>query len=228
MYQHFRNFQTELKHAKDVNIIQRFQELSPKSVAKNLFGHVRAGDKIAITTRKNNAITKEYVQAIIEKQHEQQQQSRQVPINRKIQQTSLDQGRLPYGNLENMINNNNSNEIPIPQVRVITGQSATEDFCFLKETSNELIGMRQSSFFHWAAYLGRSPNVRAYSIVHDNGNDNDNDIDKKSMMNGTDGDLLSEGEEKKFYYRHILHYENLILTINKYYSPSIFFSEKLS
>jgi hypothetical protein len=40
------------------------------------------------------------------------------------------------------------------KVRVIAGNSATEDFCFLAKAKKELVGGQRSSFFTWAAFFG--------------------------------------------------------------------------
>ena len=40
------------------------------------------------------------------------------------------------------------------KVRLMTGHSPTQDFCFLMKARKELIGGQRSSFFVWAAYLG--------------------------------------------------------------------------
>ena len=50
------------------------------------------------------------------------------------------------------------------EVRVVSGQSAVQDFCFLKRAKKELVGLQLSSFFHWAAYLGFSKRVLSYSV----------------------------------------------------------------
>mmetsp|Transcript_8798 Transcript_8798/g.23752 ORF Transcript_8798/g.23752 Transcript_8798/m.23752 type:complete len:171 (-) Transcript_8798:773-1285(-) len=47
LYQHFRNFQTELRNAAG----HGFEDLAPRRIAHELFAHLKAGDKIAITTR---------------------------------------------------------------------------------------------------------------------------------------------------------------------------------
>jgi hypothetical protein len=39
-------------------------------------------------------------------------------------------------------------------VRVVDGQSGTEDFCFLMSAQKELVGTSLSTFSRWAAYLG--------------------------------------------------------------------------
>ena len=39
------------------------------------------------------------------------------------------------------------------EVRLITNQTAVEDFCFLKSTQRELVGMVRSTFVVWAALL---------------------------------------------------------------------------
>jgi hypothetical protein len=42
----------------------RFEELNPQRTAEELFGHLQPGDKVAITTRFNNAVTQEYVKQL--------------------------------------------------------------------------------------------------------------------------------------------------------------------
>ena len=49
------------------------------------------------------------------------------------------------------------------QVRIIQGQSGPQDFCFLLKSKKELVGNYQSTFFFWAALLGRASNVRLYT-----------------------------------------------------------------
>ncbi len=50
------------------------------------------------------------------------------------------------------------------QVRVIEGQSASQDFCFLLQAKKELVGNFQSTFFFWAAVLGQAATVRLYTL----------------------------------------------------------------
>jgi hypothetical protein len=58
--QHFRNFHTELPRAKKLG----FEELNPNRTAEELFGHLQPGDKVAITTRFNNAVAQVYVKQL--------------------------------------------------------------------------------------------------------------------------------------------------------------------
>ena len=50
------------------------------------------------------------------------------------------------------------------KVRVITGQSGIEDFCFLLKANQELVGNFQSTYAFWAAILGQSHKVKFYTI----------------------------------------------------------------
>lgn len=52
------------------------------------------------------------------------------------------------------------------QVRVLTGQTRTEDFCFLLSTQKELVGSGMSTFLMWAAILGNATTVRPYVYDH--------------------------------------------------------------
>ena len=66
---------------------------------------------------------------------------------------------------------------PSLQIRVISDQSAVEDFCFLKSAKRELVGHDLSSFFQWAAYLGIGSNDDS------NGNDDgDNNTKNNSIQ----------------------------------------------
>lgn len=103
---HFRNFVTELQ---GVTSELGFDELSPNQTANELLGHLQARDKVAITTRFDNEVTQQYVQA--------------------FQAKGL-------------------------QVRVVAGNSPTQDFCFLMKAQKELVGGLRSTFFTWAAFLG--------------------------------------------------------------------------
>lgn len=49
------------------------------------------------------------------------------------------------------------------QVRVVK-QSGFEDFCFLLHAQKELVGVAESTFVLWAAYLGNATKVRLYSM----------------------------------------------------------------
>jgi len=49
-------------------------------------------------------------------------------------------------------------------VRLISGQSDTEDFCFLMHAKKELVGTHMSKFFLWSALLGSAKKIRAYSV----------------------------------------------------------------
>jgi hypothetical protein len=51
------------------------------------------------------------------------------------------------------------------QVRVVEGQSAAQDFCFLLKSTKELVGNFQSTFFFWAAVLSRTVStIRWYTL----------------------------------------------------------------
>jgi hypothetical protein len=50
-------------------------------------------------------------------------------------------------------------------VRVIDGQSDTEDFCFLMSAQKELVGTSQSSFAIWAAFLGQMKHADLYFLL---------------------------------------------------------------
>ena len=47
-------------------------------------------------------------------------------------------------------------------VRMIRGQSSTQDFCFLRRTQTELIGAKTSTYALWAGLLGNATRVRLY------------------------------------------------------------------
>lgn len=70
------------------------------------------------------------------------------------------------------------------QIRLISGQSPAEDFCFLKRAQKEMVGTEISSFFVWAAYLGTA-DVRSY-FVADN-----REAGKKSSYPWRDSELQS-------------------------------------
>ena len=114
---HLRNFLTEMP-----NLGKRlgFEQLSPNKTAQELFGHLKEGGKVAITTRFGTDFVQDYV------------------------------GALRARGL---------------QVRVISGQTDVQDFCFLMEAQKELVGLFQSTFVRWAAYLGRNiTKARLYFI----------------------------------------------------------------
>ena len=51
------------------------------------------------------------------------------------------------------------------KVRVVTGQTGVQDFCFLKSSTKEIVGTRKSTYFGWAALLSDTvKRVTAYSI----------------------------------------------------------------
>ena len=50
------------------------------------------------------------------------------------------------------------------KVRVITNQSAVEDFCFLLSAKKELTGTLKSTFVKWAALLGDMEHVELYYL----------------------------------------------------------------
>lgn len=50
------------------------------------------------------------------------------------------------------------------QVRVIHGQSAVEDLCFLMSAKKELVGTIKSSYVRWAAMLGDMERVELYDM----------------------------------------------------------------
>jgi hypothetical protein len=49
-------------------------------------------------------------------------------------------------------------------VRLVTNQTAFQDFCFLTQAQKELVGMVRSTFLVWAGLLGRAQRVRMYSV----------------------------------------------------------------
>jgi len=113
---HFRAYLLELPR----KALQKgYQELSPNQTARDLFGHLGAGDKVAITTRFAASLAQPYVDAL---------------------------------------------ERRGMQVRVITNQTDTEDFCFLLNAQKEMVGLARSTFFSWAGVLSNCSRVRAYSI----------------------------------------------------------------
>lgn len=50
------------------------------------------------------------------------------------------------------------------RVRVITGQTGVEDFCFLMHAQKELVGIAESTYATWAAHLGNAKRARFYSM----------------------------------------------------------------
>jgi len=54
------------------------------------------------------------------------------------------------------------------QVRVITNQTGTQDFCFLMTAQKELVGTLLSTFVDWAAYLGNMKRANLYRVVSPN------------------------------------------------------------
>jgi hypothetical protein len=97
-----------------------YEELSPNKTAFELCGHLKPGDKVAITTRYGGKHVEPYVSAL--------------------------RGRGL-------------------QVRVIEGQSGTEDFCFLMSAQKELVGSLLSTFMMWAAYLGDMKRANLYRVI---------------------------------------------------------------
>jgi hypothetical protein len=97
-----------------------FEELSPNKTAFELFGHLKPGNKVAITTRFGGKAVEPYVAAL--------------------------KGRGL-------------------QVRVIEGQSGTQDFCFLMSAQKELVGSSLSTFVMWAAYLGDMKRANLYRVM---------------------------------------------------------------
>lgn len=51
------------------------------------------------------------------------------------------------------------------QVRVIEGQSDTQDFCFLMSAQKELVGPLHSTFATWAAFLGNMKLAHLYYVT---------------------------------------------------------------
>lgn len=112
---HFRNFLGELKADK-----KGFkEELSANKTANELFAHLKPGERVAITTRFEDATARSYVDA--------------------LERRGL-------------------------KVRVISGQTGPEDFCFLMSAKKELVGSPISKFFMWAALLGDAKRVRSYAV----------------------------------------------------------------
>jgi hypothetical protein len=49
-------------------------------------------------------------------------------------------------------------------VRLIEGQTAMQDFCFLLSARKELVGIAISTYFYWAARLSKATKVITYSL----------------------------------------------------------------
>lgn len=50
------------------------------------------------------------------------------------------------------------------RVRIISGQSGEQDFCFLLKSEKKIVGSTRSTFFIWAGLLGNSSLVHSYAI----------------------------------------------------------------
>jgi hypothetical protein len=50
------------------------------------------------------------------------------------------------------------------QVRVVSGQSRVQGFCFLKKAQKELVGSAVSTFVRWAAFLGDAKRAQLYIL----------------------------------------------------------------
>ncbi|GFH58297.1 hypothetical protein CTEN210_14773 [Chaetoceros tenuissimus] len=50
------------------------------------------------------------------------------------------------------------------RVRIISGQSGEQDFCFLLKSKQKIVGSTRSTFFIWAGLLGNSSLVHSYAI----------------------------------------------------------------
>lgn len=97
-----------------------FSELNANQTAYELFGHLNAGDKVAIVSRFSAKEAKPYTDA------------------------------MEHRGLK---------------VRVIEGQSGTQDFCFLMSAQKEMIGIAKSTYLFWAGVLSKSAHrVLAYSL----------------------------------------------------------------
>lgn len=97
-----------------------FEETTPNQTANLLFGHLKPGDKVAITTRfQDNAYTRAQVRAL---------------------------------------------EARGLKVRVIAGQNAGQDFCFLTMAKKEFVGNVRSTYAMWAAILGNMQVARLYTV----------------------------------------------------------------
>lgn len=53
------------------------------------------------------------------------------------------------------------------QVRVIQGQTGSQDFCFLMSAQKGMVGIVLSTYFGWAALLSNATRIMAYSIDSD-------------------------------------------------------------
>jgi hypothetical protein len=95
-----------------------YEELSPNQTARQLFGHLGRGDKVAMTTRFDNAA---------------------LPYVEALERRGI-------------------------QVRVVSNQTDTQDFCFLMQAQKEIVGLARSTFFLWAGFLGNCSRVCAYSV----------------------------------------------------------------
>lgn len=113
---HFRNFRTELRRP---SIRRNFPELGPKQVAREVFGHLPRGSKVAVLSRFKDDNVQRHVRAFEER--------------------GL-------------------------RVRVISGNSGEQDFCFLLSAEKEIAGNARSTYFYWAGILGHAKTVRLYTV----------------------------------------------------------------
>lgn len=67
-------------------------------------------------------------------------------------------GRVPDGDYTNAMQERGLN------ARYMTGQSPTQDFCFLMSATKEMVGYTMSSYAIYAAYLGNATKARLYSL----------------------------------------------------------------
>jgi hypothetical protein len=100
-----------------------YEELSPSKIANEVFGHLHAGDQVAVVGRWMPDRENERLQNVVH----------------ALRKRGF-------------------------QVRLITGQTPVQDFCFLMNAQKELVATGMSSYSYWAAWLGNTSKVRRYQV----------------------------------------------------------------
>jgi hypothetical protein len=120
-----------------------YQDVTPNQTATILFGHLQPGDRVAIATR---SILPQY------------------SSNSKSENTGTTATTTSSNPPNLLVHHIQALEDRGIQVRVITGQSGMQDFCFLAHAQKELIGNVRSTFALWAAILGNSQVAKLYTV----------------------------------------------------------------
>ncbi|KAG7357865.1 hypothetical protein IV203_014452 [Nitzschia inconspicua] len=144
---HYRGFATEMPK---VFRTKGFQELGPYDIAHQLFGHLQAGDKVAIVGR-----------FVYQEMNKPKTTDTAITTNTTNTTNTSSSSTTTATTTHQIVEALESRGLI---VRTITGGDAMQDFCFLKSAQRELVGMIRSTYVKWAFLLGNATMTKFYVV----------------------------------------------------------------